>query len=86
MKSTPRPIGKMLNARLDKCTPEERPAKLFELQVAEVILRAGTIGLATALTAAERLCKDNPRRLAELLHRISNDYLHSTIQQEKAPQ
>lgn len=83
MKSTPRPINKMLNDRLAKCRPEDRPAKLLELQVAELIMRAGTIGLATALTAAERLCKDNPRRLAELLHMISSTYLHSTIPQEK---
>lgn len=83
MKSLPRPLNKMLRARLDKCAPEERPAKLLELQFAELLVRAGTIGLATALTAAERLCKDDPRKLAEMLHRISSDYLHSTIQQEK---
>lgn len=83
MKAVPRPLNKMLHDRLAKCTPEARPAKLLELQVAELFIRAGTIGMATALTAAERLCKDNPRQLAELLHMISSTYLHSTIPQEK---
>lgn len=83
MKSLPRPLNKMLNDRLKKCSPEERPAKLLELQVAELFVRAGTIGLATALTAAERLCKDDPRRLAELLHMISSTYLHSTMPKEQ---
>lgn len=83
MKSVPRPLSKMLRARLDKCTPEQRPAKLLELQLAELFIRAGEIGMATALTAAERLCKDDPRKLAEMLHRISSDYLHSTMPKEQ---
>lgn len=84
MKKTPRPINKMLRERLDKTAPEQRPAKLLELQFAELLMRAGTIGMATALTAAERLCKDQPRQFAELLHRIGSDYLHSTITPEGA--
>ena len=83
MKKTPRPINKFLRDRLEKCTPEQRPAKLLELQLAELLIRAGDIGMATALTAAERLCKDDPRKLAEMLHRISSDYLHSTMPKEQ---
>lgn len=84
MKATPRPLDKMLRDRLSKYPVDQLPAKVFEYQVAEVLLRAGTIGLATALTAAERLCKNDPRRLAELLHRISSDYLNSTVTQENS--
>ena len=78
-KTVPRPLSKMLKDRLEKCSPQQRPAKLLELQLAELLIRAGEIGMATALTAAERLCKDDPRKLAEMLHRISSDYLHSVI-------
>jgi hypothetical protein len=83
MKRTPRPLNKMLQDRLALCPAEQRPAKLFELQVAELLVRSGELGMGTALTVAERLCKDQPRKLAELMHRISNDFLHSTVPQEK---
>lgn len=72
----------MLQARLDKCSLAQKPAKLLELQLAELLVRAGEIGFPTALTAAERLCKDDPRKLAELLHQIASNYLHS-LSQEK---
>jgi hypothetical protein len=77
MKKTPLPINKMLKDRLALCRVEEHSATLFQLQVAELLVRSGVLGLGTSLTVAERLCKDDPRKLAELLHRISNDYLLS---------
>lgn len=83
MKKTPRPLNKMLGDRLALCHAEERSATLLQLQVAELLVRSGVLGLGTALTVAERLCKEDPRKLAELLHRISNDYLHSISQQEQ---
>jgi len=75
MKKLPRPIGAMLRDRLDKTPPDQKPAKLLQLQITELLVRSGELGLGTALAVAERLCKDQPRMLAELLHQISNSYL-----------
>lgn len=77
MKKTPKPLNKMLRDRLALCRPEERSAMLLQLQVAELLVRSGVLGLGTSLNVSERLCKDDPRKLAELLHRIGNDYLMS---------
>jgi hypothetical protein len=60
---------------LDAAPQENKCAKLFELQIAELLIRAGT-GHGTALKLAEVLCVD-PKALAEMLHRISNEFLTS---------
>lgn len=68
-------ITRMLNERLKA---NSTPAKKLELEFAAVLFGTG-ISHGEALRVAEVLCKKaGPMKLAERLHKISNEYLLSS--------
>lgn len=67
---------KDIKARIDRMPIERQPAKRLELEFAMTLFGTG-ISRGQAFDIAERLAKD-PKKLAERLHRIANDFLLSS--------